>query len=794
MSHDVRMAIRSLLRRPGFTAVAVLTLALAAGANTAVLAVVYGVLLKPLPFADPDRLVAVWPQRFQSNADLVYLREHAPMFGALATIAPGWTMALTGAGEPAKITVARVSGNLFGTLGVSPVIGRTFTDRDARRGADTVVLLSYTLWVQRFGKDPAVVGRVVRLEGLPFEVLGVMPPAFEVFGLRSDAYTPFALDPAAWYHQLSFSLFVARLAPEVTLARAEGDYRSLIPQLRRHRNYPDDYGRTAALQDLRSATVGDVSSSLVLVGAAVGLIMLIAGANVGTLLLIRAAGRSREMAVRAAVGASRARIARELLAESVLVAVAGGIAGLALARAALPALVALLPANTPRVGEIAIDRLVTSGMLGAAVLMGIAFGVAPALGAGRVRTGPLFRSGMASESRHNKRTRAALVSAEIALALVLTIGAGLMVQTLLRLQHVDPGFDVDRVLTLHLQPTYVGIKQSRSTSAYYDLVLERLRALPGVSAAGAIQHLPFSGYSWTAALDIQGLEVPAGTSRPTAGLRIATPGYFRSIGQPLVAGRDFVPQDAARLDAVIVNQALAKKHFGSTGAAVGGRLRIRGGGIQSAWMTVVGVVGDVRHDALTTDPAPEIYTSITQTSINAMMVAIRTPGDPLALVPAVREAIRSVDRQVPISDVQTMRAKVGTSLGRPRLMMVLLTGSAALGLLLAVVGVYGVVAYSVTRRRREIGIMLALGAGRGRIMAAVAAEALACAAAGLAVGIPSALAASGLMRAVVYGVSPTDPRTYAALALATVAVVAGACTLPALRAIRVDPAGALRSE
>lgn len=794
MSDDFRMALRSLLRRPAFTAVAVLTLALASAANAAILAVVYGVLFKPLPYQDPTRLVAVWPGRFQSNADLIYLRDRIPSFSSLAAVAPGWTMALTGAGDPVKVTVARVSGNLFQMLGVHASVGRTFTELEARTGADSVVVLSHKLWVQQFGADPAIVGRVLRLEGKPFEVWGVLPPNFEVFGLKTDAYTPFALDASAWYHQLSFSLFVARLAPGVTLGRADRDYRAVIPAIRRDRNYPDAYGRNARLQDLRSATVGDIRSSLVLLGAAVALILLIAGANVGTLLLTRAAGRGREIAVRAAVGASRARVARELLFESALVALAGGLVGVALARLAVPVLIAALPKDTPRAAEIAVDPLVISVVLGVGTLVGLLFGVAPALAAARFKPAALLRASTSSESRESKRARALMVSAEIALAVVLGIGAGLMLQTLWRMQQVNPGFQADRVLTLHVQPTDVGSRGSRTTSAYYELVLERLRALPGVISAGAVQHLPFSGYSWTAALDIQGVDVPPGASRPTAGLRIATPGYFKAIGQPLIAGRDLTSPDASRKDAVIVNEALAKQHFGSASAALGRWLRTRGGGTQSVWMTVVGVVGDVRHDALTTEPAPEIYVSIGENSINAMMLAIRTGGDPAAIAPAVREAIWSIDRNVPISDIQTMSAKVGTSLARPRLLMYLLTGFAMVGLVLAVVGVYGVVAYSVTQRRREIGIMLALGAERDRVIRAVLHEGAMYALAGLGIGLPAAILASRLMRTVLFGVTPSDPVTFGLVAAIIGGIVLAACLLPAYRAARVDPLTALRSE
>lgn len=791
MLQDVRLAMRALVRAPGFTFTTILTLALAAGANAAILAVVYGVMLKPLPFPEPERLVAVWPGRFQSNADLVYLRERAPMFTGIGAVAPGWSMSLTGAGDPARITVAKVSGNLFDTVGSQPLLGRPFNEAAARTGAGAVIVLTHDLWMKRFGGDRSVIGRSIALDGEPYEVVAVMPREFALFGLRTDGFVPFTLDPAAWYHPLAFSLFVGRLTPGRTLAQADVDYRAMIPEIRREQKLPDDYGRTAKLVDLRESMVGDLRTSMVVLASAVGFILMIAGANIGTLQLTRAASRSRDLAVRSALGASRARILRQLLAENVLVSALGGTAGVVVAKAALPLLIGQLPADMPRTDEIAIDALVSGLVLAAALVIGLSVGVAPAFSFTRLRTLPLLRAGGSSESRSSKRTRASLVSVEVALAVVLSIGAGLMLQTLWRLQRVDPGFSAARVLSLHVQPT--GEKYAKiSVADYYESLFERVRAVPGVEAVGAIQHLPFSGFAWNASLDIQGFEPAAGASRPVAGLRIVTPGYFNAIGQPLLAGGEYERADTARQDRVIVNDSLARKYFGSSYAAMGRTLRIRGGRIQSPWMTIVGVAADVRHSSLTALTGPEIYTVVGRTTINAMMIAVRATGDPQGLVPAVREAIWSVDRNVPLSDIQSMSARVSGSLGRPRLLLTLLTGFASVGLLLAIVGVYGVVAYSVAQRRRELGIMVALGAERGRIMRVVFREALAYAAAGLAAGIPASLAASRVMKNVVWGVSATDPATYVVIAVATTGVVCAASVLPALRAARVDPVEALK--
>lgn len=794
MLYDLRGAVRSLLRVPLFTTTSVLTLALAAGVNAAILAVVYAILLKPLPYDDPDRLVAVWPGRFQSNADLLYLREHAPMFSSVAAVAPGWSMSLTGAGDPMKMTIARVSGNLFATLGATPLVGQTFDERHARSGADSVIVLSHDFWMRKFHGDRSIVGRVVQVDGMPFEVKGVMPRGFEIFGLKTDGYTPFAMNPAVWYHQLSFSLYVARLAPGRTIDRADSEYQALIPRIRQHRNYPNDYGRTAHLRGLKASIVGDVRSSLVALTAAVALILLVAGANVGILQLTRASARRRDFAVRSALGASRVRLARELFAEGIVLAAAGSAAGFALAAVLLPMLVSLLPAGTPRVEEISLRAAVGLGVLAGASIVAFVVGVAPMFAAGRLGAAPLLRSATTTDTAGGKRVRGLLVAAEIAAAVVLTAGAALMVQTFWHLHRIDPGFGApESVLSMHLQPSS-GRFKTRAVSDYYDQVLERVRGIGGVRAAGAIQHLPFSGYSWNGSLDIEGHQVPAGASRPVAGLRIVTPGYFDALGQPLVAGRDFDRADVSRGNTVIVNAALATRYFGSPGAAIGRTLRIRGGGVQGEWIPIVGVAGDVRHTALTAAPVPEIYTTVGKSTIPAMMLAIRADGDPRAIVASVREAIWSVERDVPISDVQTMESRIASSLGRPRLLTTLLGMLAALGALLAAIGVYGVVAYSVSRRRRELGIMIALGAARPRILRGVLKEGFAHAAFGLLAGLPAAVLASRLLETLVYGVRHTDPATYVGVGWVVVMLVAAACAVPAYRASRIDPILAIRQE
>ena len=788
MLHDVRMALRSLLRAPAFSATTILILAVAAGANAAIMAIAHGVLLKPLPYRQPDRLVFVWPQQFQSNVDLQFTRERGgEVFSAVGSIAPGWTMSLTGAGEPTRLTIGRVSDNIFDLLGVQPLFGRTF-----RPGEDSVMVLSHRLWRTRFASDPSIVGKTVELDGAPITILAVMPRSFDILELRSDAYTPFKFDERAWYHRLTFSMFVGRLRDGVPLERAHAAYVDLVQQMRRERKLPETFGRTAALVDLRTGLVGDVRTTLIVLAAAVSVILLIAAANVGTLQMTRAAVLGREMAIRAALGASRGRLVRHVLAENALIAGAAAVLGLGGAWTLLSGLLALLPRDTPRVHEIAIDPLVAAVVIAVAVCMGLLAGLAPAAGVTRLGMPSALRSTNSSESRGAKRTRASLVTAEVALAVVLTIAAGLMVQTLRKLHAVDPGFHAQNLLTLHVQPTGARFKDT-SVAEYYQAVLDRVRAIPGVRSAGAIQHLPFSGYSWISPIDVEGHVLPPGTMRPTANSRIVTPDYFAAMQQPLLAGRAIEPADRDRPDVVVVNRVFAERYFGSPAAALGRGVRTRSNRGVGPRMTIVGVVANVRHEALTSEPGPELYNSVGRNTIPAMMLAVRGDGDPRALVPAVRDAIWSIDRDVPLSDIQTMDGRIAASLGRPRLLLSLLGAFALVGLLLAVVGVYGIVAYSVTQRWRELGIMAALGAERSRIVRTVVREALVHGVAGLVIGIPAALAAGRLMRTVVWGVSPTDPVTYTAVTAATLLVVTAASVAPALRAARVNPAVALRS-
>ena len=790
--HTLRLALRSLRRRPGFSALAIVTIALGAGANAAVSAVAYGILLKPLPFPDPDRLVAVWPGRFVSQMELRYIREHAAGFAGVSAVAPGWGFSLTGAGDPIKITVDRVSGDLFETLAAPPALGRLFRPDEDRPGAPKVLALSYRFWRTRFGGDPSVIGRTVKLDDVPHEIVAVMPASFELFASRADAWAPLPADRAAFYERANVSVLVGRLRSGVPLDQADRDFRALITRVRADLKFPATYGRDARLEDLRASTTGDVRTSLLVLGGAVIFMLLIAGANLGTLLVARGASRAREFAVHAALGASRGRLVRLQLMEGLLLAGAGAAAGLAVAAWGMPALVRILPKDTPRTGDIHVDGWIAMAVVLVALAVALVFGIAPSSAAGRTTFGTLLREGASTDTRAARSARGVMVSVQIALALVLTIGAGLMTRTLWSLQRVDPGVDVDHVLTLRLQPTSARYREAAALNAYYDQVLERIDAIPGVRFAGAIQHLPFSGTGWVDMFELEDRRVPAGEARPVADYKIITGDYFDAVGQPLVAGRHFTPDDRAAADLpIIVNDAFARRYFGSPAAALGRRMRTGRG--EGEFRPIVGVVGNVRTKTLDTPASVEFYTPANGRGIPALMIAVRSDGDPLGVAGAVREAVWSVDRGVPVADLQAMRTLIGTTLARPRLLLTLLGAFAAVGLALGAIGIYGVVAFGVMRRRREIGIRMALGATRGSVIGLVLRESAAYAVAGLAAGLLLAFAASGVMKGLLFEVSPTDGLTYAMLAAGVAVLVVLASYAPARRAASVNPVDSLRA-
>jgi predicted permease len=773
----------------------VLTLALGIGANAAIFSAVRGILLRPLPFRTPERLVAFNAEQFVSNAEVLFLRDNAKTLGGVAAISPGWGMALTGVGEATQLTTSRVTTNLLDVLGVRPMIGRTFQESESIPGNEMVALLGYSLWAERFGSDPSVIGRNVVLDGTPYNVVGVLPPAFEVLGKPADLWTPLVVDPTAWFHKGSVSWFVGRLREGTTIAQSRAELATLFPRMRETFEYAPDHYRNVSLVPLQERTVGSVKTALLVLLAAVGFIVLIAGANVGNLLLMRAAGRRREIAVRTALGASRRRVIGQVLMESVVLALGGATAGVALGAVGVRVLRASLPADTPRLASIALDGAVLAVCATLAIVIGIAFGLAPALLASRGDAQDALRGARGVAGRAGgERARGALVVAEVALTLVLVIGAGLMMRTLWSLSHVDAGFRADGVLTLRVQPSGDRYDTNEKRVQYVRTLLERLAALPGVQSTGMIHHLPLAGYAWYANIDLEG-RVRAPNEAPLrSGWRVIEGDYFKTMGIPLVRGRAFSVSDTrTATPVVVVNEGFARAAWPGEDP-IGRRFAAGNATRGTTAVTVVGVVGDVRHVSLDGRPEPELYRPHAQTPMGAVTLALRTSGDPLALAGLARQTVNAIDADVPVSDVRSMDEVMSESVARPRLIMSLLLVFAGVGVVLGAVGVYGVIAYAVGERRREIGVRIALGAEPGRVAGAVLAQGVRYAAVGVGIGLAGSIAVTRVMRTLVFGVSTTDPLTFVGLSLFLVAVAALASYLPARQAARTDPMVALRAD
>lgn len=789
---DLTLAFRNLLRRPAFTVTALLLLALGAGANAAVFSVVRGILLRPLPYHEPDRLVAIWPTTFVNNEDLTFWRERTRSFEAIAANSPGWMMSLVVPGrEPVKVTGGRTSDNFFTTLGVSAALGRTIRPGDSTPSQARVVVLSAGIYREQFASDPGVIGRRVLLDNVEHEVVGVMPEGFEFLEPGTDVWAPMPFDPASAQNRAQFSMPFARLNPGVTADVASAELQQLVPEMRDSLKKTTEWGRQGRVVPLQEHVTGDVRSTLLILLAAVGLILLLAAVNLGTLVLGRAIERTREMAVRTALGASRRRLVRQLIAEQAVLASAGALLGLLLARVTLPVLVSRIPPEMPRQGEIDFDTTVFLTVFAATVLVSVLMALLPVVAAARPELQSLLRQNQSTETPGRRRALGSLVAAQIALAIVLGIGAGLMLRTLWNLQQVDPGFTTDNVLTFRLQTTSKPMNLTQGL-AYFEQVLDRVRALPGVTSVGAIQHLPMSGYNWTANVWRPESPPAPGAERPQAIWRFVGWDYFQTMGIALAAGRPFTSQD--RLDApavAIVNEALARREFGSVEAAVGKRLTSYSAGGERI-SEVIGVIRDVRFMSLDKAADPEIYRPLAQTFMFPMAFVVRTAGDASTIGPAVRQAAFAVDPMIAVAEMQPLAQLVAGSLGRPRLLAMLLSVFAAVGLALGAIGVYGVVAYRVRQQEREFGIRLALGAGPERIAQGVITQGVTYAAAGLAIGVPVALALSRLMESVLYGVTARDPLTFILLPGAIAATTLIACAIPARRAARVNPTTAMR--
>ena len=800
---DARYGLRLLGRSPGFAAVAIVTLALGIGASTAILSVVDAILLRPLAYADPSRLVVILHNVGGPVAPANFLdwKAQSHSFDNMGA-AEYWTPNLTGGDTPEKTWAIRMTADVLPILGVRPALGRWFLESETRGGADRVVVLGYAIWKSRFGADPGILGRPILLDGEPYTVVGVMPPSFRFapfWATQAQLWAPLDLSARATNRTGASLRIFARLKEGVTLEDARRDIAAVTARL--EREFPGT-NRNMMVIPLLEKVVGDVRPILLVLLAAVGLVLLIACANVASMLLARSSVRQREIALRAALGASRGRTIRQLLTESLVLALAGGAAGAALGAWALRLLVAFAPPGLPRIESVHLDLRILLATFAVSLLSGAAFGLAPALQSSAVQLqGALKDGGSAGAGREGGRLRRVFVAAEVAIAIVLLIGGGLMVRTLLALQAIDPGWNPDGVVSLEVSVAGTRYAAPEKRPALYREVLERLAAVPGVAAAGAINHIPVAGDVWGFPYAVEGRPRALPGESPFAVYRAVLPGYFAAMRLRIVRGRDVAwSDDAGAPGVVLVNEALAAKQW--PGEDPLGR-RITLDEASERWLTVVGVVKNAVTSEWTAKPEEEVYLAALQTpelmrsphSMAAYLTyAVRTGGDPAALAPSLRAAIRAIDPTLPVSEVRTMREVVTVVNGRARFQTLLLSAFACAAALLAAVGIYGVMSYAVSRRTREIGVRMALGADPGSVQRLVVGQGMAVALAGAGVGLVAALLLTRLMAGVLYGVGPSDPATYAAVAAALVAVAFAASWIPARRAARIDPMKALRAE
>ena len=813
LAQDIRFGLRMLVKNPGFTAVAVLTLALGIGGTTAVFSVVEAVVLRPLPYRDPDRLVLVkeriplvGPDPISVCApDVIRFQRQNQVFESVAAFVTG-QFDLSGDIEPERITADRVNSDLFSLLGVQPVVGRTFTADEDQPG-HLLAILSYRLWQRRFGGNPEVVGRTVTLDRQPYTVIGVMPRnlVFPLPGMDQGGPAEIFVPMAFTHDELSnegdnfrFSL-LGRLKPGISLARANADMELIAYRILQA--YPPEFRERiklgAVALPLSGQVVGKVRTLLFLLLGAVAFVLLIACANVANLLLTRAADRQKEIAVRLAMGAGRLRIVRQLAAESILLALLGAGLGLLLAFGITRALVGLMPANIPQVHAIGLDLPVLAFTLTLAILTGLVFGVVPALAATRTDLNSTLKEGgrSAMQGPHHHGLRAALVVGQVALSLVLLVGAGLLVRSFERVLATQPGFQPEHVLTASLSLPAAQYKQEQQVRDFYRDLVGRLEQLPGARAAGASTDLPLEA-GWNHLFTPEGSQPPPGAGLNLCYHSVILGNYLQTMGVPLLRGRYFTGQDKpGSTPALIVSESLAKRHWPGQDP-IGKRLKWGPPESNDPWLTIVGVVGDVKQGALDAATMPHTYESYEQhgTPWSSLSVAARAAGDPASLASALRAAVWGLDRQLAVAQVRTMDQVISGSIAPRRFTLVLLAAFAALAVTLAAVGIYGLIAYSVAQRTHEIGIRMALGAQRGDVMRQVLGQGALLMGGGVGIGIVGALILMPSLASFLYGVRPTDPVTLAGVVAVLVAVALVATYVPARRATKVDPMVALRYE
>jgi putative ABC transport system permease protein len=795
---DARYGLRSLRKKPGFTLTAVIALALGIGANTAIFSVINGVLLRSLAYRDADNIVMVWERNFmrdrsQNSVSPANFLDWQKRSASFQQIAATWDtrVNLTSAGEPEELLVQRVSADFFQVLGVPPQVGRWFVAEDDKQGANPAVILSHDLWQSRFGGNPAIIGQPVTMSGRSLTVIGVMPSGFHFLNTQIQAWIPLALDPANdWRKQGRYLRSVARLKSGVTIQQAQAELDGIAKQL--EREYSDyNKGWGVNLVPMHEQIVGDIRPVLLVLLAAVAFVLLIACANVANLLLSRAAARQKELALRAALGAGRMRLVRQMLTESVLLALMGGLLGVFLAYWGLQLLVALAPDNIPRLREITIDPRVLGFTFAVSLLTGLIFGLIPALQSSRPDLNDALKEGARGSSGGNRLIRNLFVVTEMALALVLLVGAGLMLRSFSQLHQVKTGFDTENVLTLRVQLPMAKYREPEQRAEFFKRAQERLAALPGVKSVGAISYLPLTGLASSTVFNLASQpELPPDES-PGTEVRIITPGYFSAMGIPLVKGRTFDERDGADSRVLIINETMARKFFPGQDP-IGQRLIVN-------WEPkvadeIVGVVGDVKETALAEEANPAIYWPHPREPYQFMNFVLRAAIDPAHLSAAATKEIHALDPDQPVSDIRTLDQVVAKSIARPRFNTLLLAIFAGVALVLASVGIYGVMNYSATQRTQEIGIRMALGAKPVDILRLVVGHGMKLTLAGIVIGVIASLALTRVMANLLFGITATDLPTFLAVSavLTTVALIAN--YIPARRATRINPVVALRYE
>jgi putative ABC transport system permease protein len=810
--HDLRYSLRRLAKSPAFTAIVVLTLALGIGANTAIFSAVNAILLRPLPYSRPQELVTIehlYPsldglQAPVSVPGFLDYQRRGRSFASMAVQA-GWAANLTGVGEPVRLQGSRVTGRFFSTLQVPALLGRTLQPGEDSAGREHVVVLSFAVWQRQFGSDPGVVGRTLSLNGESYEVVGVMPREFRDFFNRNvEIWAPlvFQADQLGDENRTSeFLNLTARLKDGVTLDAAKAEMRSLAEQLKQQ--YPDSYAPSWTLDvtALSTRATGNIRPALLVLLGAVGFVLLIACANVANLLLSRAAARGKEIAIRSALGATRERLVRQLLTESVILSLAGGIVGLVLAYWGVRALVAINAGNLPRADEIRVDGTVGLFTLCVSLLAGVLFGLAPAL---HVATpdlqGTLKEGGRgATGDRSSHAIRRMLVVAEMALALTLLTGAGLLIKSFARLQGVDPGFVPEHLLTFNLALPPARYPTDTQQVAFFDRVLPALRAVPGVQNVGLTSVMPFGGNWATGSFEIEGYQAPENQPGPWGDIRIVSPGFLETLRVPVVRGRLLGEQDREETPLVAVIDEEFVRRYWPNENPLGKRFTF--GPDEEAtdtssreWIEIVGVVGHTKHEGLDADNRLQLYLSYPQAPLAFGAVAVRTSGNPQRYVNALRNAVHSVDPDLPLSNVRTMNELLEQSVGQRKLSMMLLSLFSGIALVLASIGIYGVMSYSVTQRARELGVRIALGAGRADVLRLVLRQGMSLALVGIAIGVGAALLLTRLIQSQLFGVPASDPTTFIAVAILLGGTALAANLVPALRAMRTDPAVVLREE